>query len=53
MKFVLLSTGYLVSALKLNVETSACNRAEKYFGVECEKSLVQFASGMNGDEDLG
>ena len=33
--------------------SSACNRADRHFGIQCEDNLVQFATGMNGDEDLG
>ena len=33
--------------------TSACSQAERHFGIACDDSLVQFATGMNGDEDLG
>ncbi len=37
----------------VQVGSSACNQAEKHFGIQCENNLVQFATGMNGDEDLG
>jgi len=37
----------------IQLGSSACNSAEKTFGIACEKSYVQFASGMNGDEDMG
>ena len=33
--------------------TSACSQAERHFGIACDDTLVQFATGMNGDEDLG
>ena len=37
----------------VQIGSSACNSAERHFGITCENNLVQFATGMNGDEDLG